>query len=357
MRVRLTTMFLLFFMLFSACNNSEFIAQSHHPFSAPPEDGELSVTFFGTTSFLVETPQSQIILDGYFSRPSHKLFRKISPDPSVIHGVLTEHGVCPSDEIKALSEGQISCDNRNHRQLDLIIPLHGHYDHAMDSAYIAGWTGARTLSNPSLDNMYEATAIYAKEMGYAFKGDITENFPIEDHLGLQKLAIKIGDVSVRLLSAPHNENPISGKIARKTADSFRFPSRIWKMGEGDSIAVLLEHKNKNLLFLGSAGDMAGRFEGVHAEVVFLSIGGLGTMTKTQRREYWRDTVETAKARRVFLTHWDNHQKPLPQPGDVLKPTGFEPHARVLAQLRSQAGPDVEIFFLPNRVALNPLDGL
>lgn len=357
MRLPLTTKFLLFFVLLSACNNSEFIAQSHQTFSAPPEDGELSVTFFGTTSFLIETPQSQIILDGYFSRPSHKLFRKISPDPSVIQKVLTEHGVCPSDEIKAPTGGQVSCENDNHRQLDLVLPLHGHYDHAMDSAYIAGWTGARTLSNPSLDNMYKATEKYAKEMGYAFKGDITKNIPIEDHLGLLKPAIKVRDVSVRLLSAPHNENPISGKIARKTSTKFGFPSRIWKMGEGDSIAVLIEHKDKNLLFLGSAGDMAGRFEGVHAEVVFLSIGGLGTMTKTQRREYWRDTVETTKARRVFLTHWDNHQKPLPQPGDVLKPTGFEPHARVLAQLRSLAEPDVEIAFLPNRVAFNPLNGL
>lgn len=357
MRLHLTTMLLLFFMLFSACNNRDFAAQSQHPFLAPPENEELSVAFFGTTSFLVETPQSQIILDGYFSRPSHKLFRKISPDPSVIQKILTEHGVCPSDEIKALTESQASCDNQLHRQLDLVLPLHGHYDHAMDSAYISGWTGARTLSNPSLDNMYVATAIYAQEMGYAFKGDIAKNIAIKDHLGLQKPAINVGDVSVRLLSTPHNENPISGKIAKKTDASFRFPSRIWNMGEGDSIAVLLEHEDRNLLFLGSAGDMTDQLAGVHAEVVFLSIGGLGSMTKTQRREYWRNTVEITKARRVFLTHWDDHQKPLPQPGGVLTPTGFEPHSRVLAQLRGLAGTEVEIFFLPNRIAINPLEGL
>jgi len=357
MRISLPLLGVTLALVLLGCDNREFTAQSRRPFQAAPDGHGLSVTFWGTTSFLVETPRSRVVLDGYLSRPRHNLLRRIAPNPERITALLTAHGVCPSKKVGAAAMRRQQCSGAGHKPLDLVLPLHGHYDHAMDSAFIAGWTGARMLRSPSLDNMFRATAELAARSGYGFDGRVEDNIPVPDHLGPGQPPILLPDLSVRLWRTPHNDNPLSGLIADATDRDFRFPATIWRMGEGDSLAAVLTHDGRRLLFLGSAGHRRGGFDGVAADVVFLSLGGLGLMGETGRSAYWADVVEATGARRVFLTHWDDHQRPLPAPGAPLQATWFEPHSRVLAHLRALAGDRVEVQFLPTRIAIDPLAGL
>ncbi len=330
----------------AGCERSDFVAAAQKPFISP-ERGDLSVTFLGTTSFLIETSRSQIILDGYLSRPGHMLVKPIQPDPTQITKILSAHGVCP-----AYGNADY-CEGSGHKHLDAVLPLHGHYDHAMDSAFVAGWAGARTLSTPSLDHMFRASREFAEAGGYRFAGSVERNISLYDHLGPNAPPLNFGDVSVTLFESPHNENLISRALGPRTMEEFTFPAPIWRMGEDASIAALIDHEGHKLLFMGSAGIVGKRFVGVEAHVVFLSVGGLGYMSSNERAEYWHNVVTTTGARRVFLTHWDNHQRALPDEGVALTPTWFEPHDKVLAHLHMLAAGQVQIYVPATRTKFDP----
>src|SRR5215207_8130603 len=99
-------------------------------FDVPAADGWLSVTFLGVASLLVSDGTSAVLTDGFCSRPSlaRVLLRRIAPDLTRIHQVLGRAGVTT---------------------LDAVVPVHRHYDHALDSATMAAATGARLLGGAS----------------------------------------------------------------------------------------------------------------------------------------------------------------------------------------------------------------
>lgn len=334
----------LFFLF--ACDNRDFREAAAMPFSAQG-DGRFAARFFGTTSFLFTTDKAQVMVDGYFSRSFHLLFLPIQPK---------------ADEVTRMLEGaNVRCIagpcDRTGRGLDFIIPLHGHYDHAMDTALIAGWTGATRVTNGSLDNLHVATAGWANAQGWPIAE--APSLTMEDVPRTHQAPYNVGDMGIQVFETPHNENKISNTLPDVTSDTFRFPATIFGMGEGEgehsSVALLLTHEARKLLILGSAGKIDNQLDGVRADVVFLSIGGL---KPTDAQALFTKVIEQTGATRVFLVHWDNHQMRLPEPGGALSPTFFEPHAKNLRQLRALALKyDVELMIPPTRSAFDPFAGL
>ena len=94
------------------------------PAAAP--DSALTVTWAGVTTLLIDDGASALMTDGFFSRPSLASvgLRRISPSPPRIDGCLARLGV---------------------DRLEAVLPVHTHYDHAMDSAVVAERTGARMV--------------------------------------------------------------------------------------------------------------------------------------------------------------------------------------------------------------------
>src|SRR3712207_6791393 len=99
-------------------------------FDVPAADDGLAVTFLGVASLLVSDGTSAVLTDGFFSRPSlpRVLLRRLAPDPGRIHEALGRAGVTA---------------------VDAVVPVHTHYDHALDSATVAAATGARLLGGAS----------------------------------------------------------------------------------------------------------------------------------------------------------------------------------------------------------------
>ena len=93
-------------------------------------DAPLTVTWAGVTTLLIDDGASAVMTDGFFSRPS--LFevgvKRLTPSAPRIDGCLTRLGV--------------------HR-LEAVLPVHTHFDHAMDSAAVAERTGARIVGGTS----------------------------------------------------------------------------------------------------------------------------------------------------------------------------------------------------------------
>ena len=101
---------------------------------AEPKNGAVKVTFLGTGTLLFDDGETQLMTDGFFSRPSLlKVIRgKIETDPKVVDAALKRAGVM---NLKAL------------------FVAHSHYDHAFDVAHVAKKTGAKLHGSVSTLNI------------------------------------------------------------------------------------------------------------------------------------------------------------------------------------------------------------
>ena len=106
--------------------------------TCPPADSGLAVTFLGVATLLFDDGESAVMFDGFFSRPSllKVVVRPITPDVDRIDAGL--HAV-------GFGDGR--------RRLGAVVPVHSHYDHAMDSAVVAGRTGATLVGGESTANV------------------------------------------------------------------------------------------------------------------------------------------------------------------------------------------------------------
>src|SRR5580765_648343 len=94
------------------------------------DDTQVGVTFLGVSTLLFDDGRSAVMTDGFFSRPGLRsvLTGRIAPDPARITASL----------IRAEA-----------RSLAAVLPVHTHYDHALDSAEVAARTGALLVGGES----------------------------------------------------------------------------------------------------------------------------------------------------------------------------------------------------------------
>src|SRR5690349_5314770 len=97
--------------------------------SATPQS-PVTVTWAGVSTLLVDDGTSAVLTDGFFSRPTlpRVVLRKLAPSLPRIDGCLARLGV---------------------DKLEAVLPVHSHFDHAMDSAVVAERTGARLVGGNS----------------------------------------------------------------------------------------------------------------------------------------------------------------------------------------------------------------
>ncbi|MFN7156936.1 MAG: MBL fold metallo-hydrolase [Acidovorax sp.] len=104
--------------------------------SGPP--APLKVTFLGVSTVLLDDGETALLTDGFFSRPGklQTFLGKVEPDLQAIAQGLERAGLT----------GKTG-------RLAAVIPVHSHYDHAMDAPEVARRTGALLLGSPSTANV------------------------------------------------------------------------------------------------------------------------------------------------------------------------------------------------------------
>ncbi|MEU4496134.1 MBL fold metallo-hydrolase [Streptomyces sp. NPDC023998] len=245
-------------------------------FDLPEADQGLSVTFLGVSTLLVGDGTSAVMTDGFFSRPSllAVVARRIAPNHARIDAAL-EHAEVTS--------------------LDALVPVHTHFDHAMDSAVVAARTGARLVGGPSAANVGRG-------------GDLPDDRIVRVTHGEQ---VRCGAFTLTFVESRHcPPDRYPGAIN----DPVVPPVMASTYRCGEAWSLLLQHTGgRSALIQGSAGFAPGLLSGRSADVVYLGVGQLGLQDEDYIRTYWKETVEAVGARRVILIHWDDFFQSLSKP--------------------------------------------
>lgn len=261
-----------------------------------------AVTFLGVSTLLLDDGKSALMTDGFFSRPG--LLRvglgRIAPDHDRIDAALSRVGV---------------------RALEAVLPVHTHFDHAMDSAVVADRTGAVLVGGESTAQVGRGHGLPEHRIRVVAPGET---------LGFGAFRLTF----VESHHCPPDRYP--GVVTSPVVPPVR--AHAYRCGEAWSI--LVEHDGGcSALVQGSAGFVPGALTGLRADVAYLGIGQLGVQSEAYIRTYWAETVEAVGARRVVLTHWDDFFRPLDQPLRALPYAGDDLHVtmRVLADLARRQG--------------------
>ncbi|WP_099040521.1 MBL fold metallo-hydrolase [Mycobacterium neglectum] len=274
-------------------------------FDAPAaRDGApLTVTWAGVTTLLIDDGESAVMTDGFFSRPSlaEVGLRSLSPSAPRIDGSLARIGI---------------------QRLEAVMPVHTHFDHAMDTAAVAERTGAKVVGGKSARQV---------GLGHGLPDDrLVVVTPGE--------AITLGAYDVTLVESEHcPPDRFPGVITEPIAPPAR--ASAYKCGEAWSTLVHHRPSDRRLLIVGSAGFVPGALAGQRADVVYLGVGQLGVQPEQYLLDYWAQAVRAVGARRVVLTHWDDFFRPLHKPLRALPYAGddLDVTMRVLSRLAGEDG--------------------
>jgi L-ascorbate metabolism protein UlaG (beta-lactamase superfamily) len=235
------------------------------------------VTWLGVTTLLFDDGETQILVDGFFSRPSIfdvVLNRPVENDAPTINYALDEYRM---------------------RRLAAIIPVHSHFDHAMDVGAIANRTSASVLGS-------ESTAEIARGAGVP-EDQITlviENQPYE-----------FGRFTVTLKRSRHapvgwrGTVPLDGTID----EPLTMPQPVGAWREGGSFTIVISHPEGTTVVQGSAGLAGESLRDVPADTVMLGVGALETLGRDYAEQYWQSIVTATGAESVYPIHFDDFTKP------------------------------------------------
>jgi L-ascorbate metabolism protein UlaG (beta-lactamase superfamily) len=249
------------------------------PVATPAEDtaGQVTVTWLGITTLLFDDGTTQILTDGTFTRLGAfdiASQRRIYSDVAAIN-----HGLA---------------DFRVNR-LAAVIPLHAHFDHAMDSGLVANRTSAIVLGSESAANVARGAEVPVSQYQILADGESRQ----------------FGDFTITLLESAHapigmlDEPWFAGAIT----EPLEQPASVSSWKAGVCWTVIIAHPQVTALVQGSAGFVGGKLEGVNADVALLSVAGLAGAGRPYTERYWAETVARTGAARVFPLHFDDYTQP------------------------------------------------
>jgi len=272
----------------------------------------VTVTWLGVTTLLFDDGETQILIDGFFSRPSLAevvLRLPIQNDAPQINYAMNEFRM---------------------RRLAAIIPVHSHFDHAMDVGAIANRSSASILGS-------ESTAQVARGAGVP-----------EDQITVVEAVASFEFGNFRVTLRPIGHAPISwrGSVPFDgiIEEPLTMPQPIsaWRMGGG--YTIIIEHPQGTALVQGSSAYKKYDLQDIAADVVFLGVGQLESLGRDYAELYWQHTVTSTGSHSVYPVHFDDFTKPF---GEVVLPpkiiNNFETTAKWLLEFQRRWDRDTSLF--------------
>ena len=234
----------------------------------------VTATWLGTSTILFDDGETQILIDGTFTRVGALdafLFRRVSSDVATINF--------------ALARFQIN-------RLAAIVPVHSHFDHAMDVGHVANRTSAVVLGSESTANIARGAEVPVDQYQILGDGEVRQ----------------FGEFTIKLIASVHapigldDEEAFPGIIDIP----LRQPARISEYRTGVAWAVLLSHPRGRTLIQGSGGFVTGKLRGESVDVVMLGLARIASLGQGYLNTYWDETVTATNASRVIAIHHDDY---------------------------------------------------
>jgi L-ascorbate metabolism protein UlaG (beta-lactamase superfamily) len=245
--------------------------------------GAVTVRFSGTATLLFSDGETDWMVDGWFSRPGPfaVLYGTIAPDLEAI-----ERGLA-ANEVDTLAA---------------VIPMHSHYDHAMDAPEVARRTGAVLLGSESTANIGRGWGLPESQIQV-----VADRAPFQ-----------LGQFVITPIVSRHFQFADPELRARALGDPLITaplvpPVSVFDYKVGKAYVLHVSHPKGSWLVVGSAGYVEGALEGFSADTVLLGVGGLGSQTEDYRENFWRETVGRVTPQRVIPIHYDSLTAPAEGP--------------------------------------------
>lgn len=283
------------------------LAQYADRFDVPAADGDFAVTFLGVSTLLLEDGESAVMTDGFFSRPSLAKvgLGRIAPDHDRIDAALARTSV---------------------PQLQGVLPVHTHFDHALDSAVVADRTNALLVGGESTANVGRGGGLPEERLRVVTSGE----------------SLRLGGFDFTWLESDHcPPDRYPGAITAPVVP----PAKAKNYRCGEAWSLLMRHTSgRTALIQGSAGYVPGALTGRRADVAYVGIGQLGLQGEDYIRTYWAETVQAVGARSVVLIHWDDFFRPLDAPLRALPYAGDDLDAtmRVFGELAADQAVELHL---------------
>jgi L-ascorbate metabolism protein UlaG (beta-lactamase superfamily) len=229
------------------------------------------VTYLGTNGYLLETTESTILIDPYFSRIA------LAP-------VASNSSIKP--DIARINSGM----DRLPKRIDAILVTHGHFDHLLDVPEIARRTGASVIAAPTSCYLCQAVGLPATKTLPVRAGD----------------SLHIGAANVHVFPAMHDRifgvMPFPGV---RTAVPLRPPRRPSDWVCGEPLAFLIELDAKRIYV--DAGGTVAALPPTTVGPVDLAI--LGVYLPESRKRVL-PALRRLQPRYILPSHQDNFFRPL-----------------------------------------------
>lgn len=247
-----------------------------YPYIAPSLDA-VTMTWLGVTTLLFDDGETQILIDGFFSRPSIwdvLRGRPVKSDAATINYVLDEYRM---------------------RRLAAIIPAHSHFDHAMDIGAIANRSSASILGSASSANVARGAGVPEDQIVVAENG--------ADY--------SFGLFTVKMIEIPHAPVGWGGSVplAGTIDEPLETPAPISAWRAGRSYAIVISHPHGTTIVNATAGYLDNALSGIQADVVLMGVALLEGLGRDYAEAYWQALVTTTGAAHVIPFHFDDYTQP------------------------------------------------
>jgi len=240
-----------------------------------PKLNEVKVTFFGVSTLLFDDGETQILIDGFFSRPSmwKALTSKIASDTAQIDKMIASYKM---NHVKG------------------IFVTHSHYDHSFDAAYTTNKTGATLFGSVSTLNIGRGGGVKGEQLSL-YK-------PYQD--------ILLGKFTVQVIPSKHSAGTAQKDDGVIIDRPLSQPAKIKAYTEGGSFDFYIKHNGKAIYVKPSPNYIEGALDTIKAEVVFLGTATVAGRPASWPEKYYEQTIGKLKPSLLVPLHWDDFFEPL-----------------------------------------------
>ena len=260
--------------------------------SGAPRNG-VRITYLGTNGYLLETRDTVLLIDPYFSRQSlTRTALKLEPVP---HTNLVNQWT------------------REHPKIDAVLVTHGHVDHLFDVPSVVRATGAKLIASATSVRLAQSAGVPAKQTRVVRTG----------------ATVRVKGAVIRVLPAAHDR--IFGVTPFKGPVKHLPPRKIDHWVLGDPLAFLIEMGGKRIFInSGGRGDQPLSLKTAPVDLAIVGVASPDAI------DAFSSTIAQLAPRYILPSHQDDFFRPL-RKGFVFLPLTDFPAVRRAAAAAAPRG--------------------